>query len=144
MTVDFSCVFGMSSEVPELEAGEQVMRIGDGSTLVVIPSPHGVVFWFIVYKLDRRYRYEDAPRYSTEDAISTCQSFANVPVWKGVQFRDVWERRTTFNMTVLQESVFETWSHRRLVCIGDSIHKVSASHFCVFTDRMTDLYHLTR
>lgn len=128
MTVDYSCVFGMSSGLPELEAGEQIMRINDGWTLVVIPSLNGVVFWFIVCKLDKTYRYVDAPRYTKEDAISTCEAFTGVPVWKSVQFGHVWERRQTFNMTALQESVFETWSGHRLVCVGDSIHKVRKTH----------------
>lgn len=132
MTVDYSCVFGMSSGLPELEVGEQVMRIGDGWTLVVIPSLHGIVFWFMVCKLDRQYSYEDAPRYTQEDAISTCQSFAEVSVWKTTRFGDIWDRRQTFNMTALQESVFETWSHQRLVCIGDSIHKVGTFFLFLF------------
>lgn len=100
------------------------MRINDGWTLVVIPSINNVVFWFIVRKLDRRYRYADAPRYTQQDAIEACEQYADVPVWEGIRFADIWKERQTFNMTVLQESVFETWSHGRVVCVGDSIHKV--------------------
>lgn len=124
MSVEFSCIFGMSSGAPELEPGEQFMRINDGWTLVVIPSINDVVFWFIVRKLDRRCGYADAPRYTKEDAIAACEQYADVPVWKGIRFGDIWEKRTTFNMTALQESVFQTWSHGRVVCVGDSIHKV--------------------
>lgn len=128
MSVEFSCIFGMSSGPSELEPGQQVMRINDGWTLVVIPSINDVTFWFIVRKLDKKYRYADAPRYTKEDATLACEQYVDVPVWKGVRFGDIWERRTSFNMTALQESVFETWSHGRVVCIGDSIHKVSPGH----------------
>lgn len=124
MTVDFSCVFGMSSGVPGLEAGQQMLRINDGWSLMVIPSRTDIVYWFIMQKLDQTYTYATTPRYTQEEAAAACSRLVDVPVWKHIRFGDIWEKRRVFNMLALQEGIFQTWHTGRLVCLGDSIHKV--------------------
>ncbi|KAH7028242.1 FAD binding domain-containing protein [Macrophomina phaseolina] len=125
MTVEYTCIFGISSAIPGLAPGEQVMCVYNGWTLVVIPSTQDQTFWFIVRKLDRKYQYGSAPRLTSEDAVEQCSKLGSVPILNDVRFSDVWQRRTTFNASVMEESVFPTWSCGRLVCIGDSIHKMT-------------------
>lgn len=127
MTVEYSCIFGISDRIPGLQAGEQFMRMNDGWTLVVIPGKEDVVFWFLVQKLDRLYSYEEAPRYTAKDAAAQCQRYFDEPIGNGNYMRDLWAKQRIVNMTALQESTFQTWSCGRLVCIGDSIHKVCRS-----------------
>lgn len=124
MSVGFSCVFGISQDVPELQPGEQILRMCHGSTIFVMGST-GVIFWFIVTELDRRYEYHDAPRYTDEEAAAFCEARLDAVVKEGVTFECLWRKRHVFNMLPLQESLFQTWSHGRVVCIGDSVHKVS-------------------
>lgn len=100
------------------------MRIYNGRTLVVIPSKDELVFWFLVQKLDRKYKYGDAPRFTSEDVAAQCLQLADAPIEKHVRFGDVWQKREVVNMVALEENYFQTWSFGRLVCIGDSIHKV--------------------
>ncbi|GKT46893.1 FAD-dependent monooxygenase ctvC [Colletotrichum spaethianum] len=124
MSAEYSCVFGISRGASGLKEGEQVMRIYDGRTLVVIPSKDDVVFWFLARKLDRKYKYSEAPRFTLEDAAAECSELADAPLGGGVHFQDVWRMRQTFNMVVLEENLLQTWSSGRVLCIGDSIHKV--------------------
>ncbi|KAK8073460.1 hypothetical protein PG994_004359 [Apiospora phragmitis] len=120
----FSCVFGISHDVPELEPGEQILLMSNGQTIFVMGST-GVVFWFIVTQLDRRYEYHDAPRYTTQEAAAFCEARLDAEIKEGVSFECLWRKRHVFNMLPLQESLFQTWSHGRVVCIGDSVHKMT-------------------
>ncbi|KAF6789053.1 FAD binding domain-containing protein [Colletotrichum sojae] len=127
MSAEYSCVFGISKGSSGLKAGEQIMRIYDGRTLVVIPSKDDVVFWFLARKLDRKYGYAEAPRFTLEDAAAACLEVADAPLVCNVRFGDVWKIRQTFNMVVLEENLLQTWSSGRAVCIGDSIHKMTVN-----------------
>ena len=100
------------------------MRIYNGRTLVVIPSQDELVFWFLVQKLDRKYKYGDAPRFTHEDAAARCLQLTDVQIAEDVRFGDIWRKREVVNMVALEENYFRTWSFGRLVCIGDSMHKV--------------------
>lgn len=124
MSVEFSCCFGISTGVSGLKTGEQILRIYKGRTLMVIPSRDGLVFWFLIQKLDRKYKYGDAPRFTSEQATIQCLQLADAPIGNGIQFGQVWQNRQTFNMVALEENVFQTWSFGRVICIGDSMHKV--------------------
>jgi FAD dependent monooxygenase len=84
----------------------------------------GRVYWFVVEKLDRKYTYPYVPRFSDPDAVRNCERLGSVWLRNSVHFRDVWRHRETFAMTALEEAVLRPWSDGRIVCIGDSIHKV--------------------
>ncbi|KAM0401885.1 hypothetical protein ACHAQC_002582 [Fusarium culmorum] len=107
-----------------LRVGQQVMRIYNGRTLLVVPSKDELVFWFLSQKLDRKYDYSNAPRFTLEDAAAQCLQVADAPIADGIQFQDIWKTRQAFNMVSLEENLFKTWSFGPIVCIGDSMHKV--------------------
>jgi FAD dependent monooxygenase len=47
-----------------------------------------------------------------------------VKFFKDITFGQLWDSRETASMTVLEENVFDTWYHGRMVLMGDSVHKV--------------------
>ncbi|KAG5788082.1 hypothetical protein H9Q69_012847 [Fusarium xylarioides] len=126
-SVECSCVFGISQGLSDLNAGEQVMRMYNGRTLVVIPHRGELVFWFLVQKLERKYQYSNAPRFTLEDAAAQCLQVADAPIADGIQFEHVWKTRQVFNMVSLEENLFKTWSFGPVVCIGDSMHKMTVN-----------------
>lgn len=81
-------------------------------------------YWFLFLKLGRKYAYGEAPRFSAQDAMKRCEALRSEPFWKDVSFGDLWSRRETFNMTNLEEYVLDNWHWGRIVCLGDSVHKV--------------------
>ncbi|KAL4918466.1 hypothetical protein BDW62DRAFT_200844 [Aspergillus aurantiobrunneus] len=125
MKIEYACVFGISAGVPGLDVGEQITSLNDHRSYLVFPGKNGRIFWFLLRRLDQVYTYPDGPRYSTEDAERTCAKHANDHIWKGVRFADIWEKREVFSMTNLEEHVFQTWHYGRVVCIGDSMHKMA-------------------
>jgi hypothetical protein len=124
LTVEYSCIFGISSAVTGLEVGEQVACFHDGFTIMTYQGLGGRVYWFVVEKLDRKYTYPHLPRFSQQDALNGCERLGGVWLRNTVHFRDVWANRETFAMTALEECVLRPWHSGRIVCIGDSIHKV--------------------
>jgi FAD dependent monooxygenase len=124
MTVEYACAFGISSTVPGLEAGDQVNAFYDGLTIVTIHGKDGRVFWFIIKKLEKTYIYPDSVRFSMEDATQLCQELVGVRVVDNITFGHVWAKKESVSMTALEENIFRTWHYDRLVCLGDSIHKV--------------------
>jgi hypothetical protein len=126
MTVKYACIFGISSAVPELKIGHLHLSVYDGISFIIAPGIKGRLSWFIVLKLDRIYQYGSAPRFSLTDAASQCEKMADLYIWDDVQFAQLWQCREAFSMTALEENIFQTWHCGRIVCIGDSMHKVSS------------------
>nr|A0A2I6PIZ2.1 RecName: Full=FAD-dependent monooxygenase nodM; AltName: Full=Nodulisporic acid biosynthesis cluster protein M [Hypoxylon pulicicidum]AUM60051.1 FAD-dependent oxygenase [Hypoxylon pulicicidum] len=124
-TIEYACVFGISSPISDLKPGEQVNAFYDGLTIVTIHGRNGEIFWFFIKKLSRRYIYPDLIRLQQKDAEGICEEAKSLTVWKGVTFGDIWERRETASLTVLDEFLHHTWSWDRSVCVGDSIHKMT-------------------
>lgn len=124
MTVEYVCVFGISSAIPGLEISEQINGIFDHLSILTIHGRHGRVFWFVIQKLDRKYVYPDVPRFSDEDAVQLFDRVKHVRFWKNICVGDLWKNREVSSMTALEEGVFETWHHDRMVLVGDSVHKV--------------------
>ncbi|PYI28152.1 FAD/NAD(P)-binding domain-containing protein [Aspergillus indologenus CBS 114.80] len=127
LTGQYSCVFGMSSAVDGLEEGRWYDRRFDGATLFAVGGQDGLVFWFLLQKLDRVYVYPDCPRWSPGDLDATAESFRPRRLYNQVTFGQLWDRRTSAAMTTLEEGVAEVWHHDRTVLIGDSAHKMTVN-----------------
>jgi FAD dependent monooxygenase len=124
MTVEYSCIFGISSPVDGLNAGDQVNAFFDHRTIVTIQGKGGRIYWFVIQKLQQKYIYPDSPRFNSSDAIAAAERLRDVLVYRDITFGALWDRRATASMTALEENVFRTWHHGRMVLIGDSVHKV--------------------
>ncbi|KAL4760327.1 FAD-dependent oxidoreductase [Aspergillus foveolatus] len=125
LRVDYACIFGISDSFPNLLPGEQVASLHDGRSFLTFPGKDGRVFWFFLQKLNRQYPYLSAPRWSSTDIEKTAELFAADHIWNGIQFGDLWKRRQVVGITNLEEGVFSTWHCGRVVCIGDSMHKMA-------------------
>lgn len=125
MTIGYACIFGISSDIPELNTGQLHLSVCNGISLIVAPGTRGRISWFLVYKLDRTFQYGSAPRFTPADGASQCEKLADMYVWNDVRFSQLWKSRETFSMTALEENTFQTWHYGRIVCIGDSMHKMT-------------------
>ncbi|KAE8355657.1 flavo protein monooxygenase [Aspergillus coremiiformis] len=124
-SAQYSCVSGISSHVEGLTPGEVIWASHDHRSIVTFPAKDGGVFWFLILKLEKRYQYPKIPRYSQEDAIKACQKHTHLSVTDRLTFNDIWNQRKTFSMTALEEGTLQTWCAGRIVCIGDSVHKMN-------------------
>ncbi|KAL2867450.1 FAD-dependent monooxygenase spyC [Aspergillus lucknowensis] len=125
MKVDYVCIFGISDCVSELQPGEQVASLHNGRSFLTFPGKDGRVFWFLLKKLDRQYSYSSAPRWSKMEIEKMAERYSNDHIWNGIRFGDLWKRRQSVGITNLEENIFPTWHWGRIVCIGDSMHKMA-------------------
>lgn len=125
MTVGYACIFGISSEIPELKVGHMHLSVYNGKSFIIAPGvDRRRLAWFVVVKLDKTYPYGSAPRFSRTDAALLCEQLTDMYIWRSVQFAQLWQNREIYGMTALEENIFQTWHCGRIVCIGDSMHKV--------------------
>jgi FAD dependent monooxygenase len=124
MTVEYSCVFGISSPIKGLEMGDQVNAFFDRLTIITIHGKDSRVFWFVIQKLDKKYTYPNSPRFTDADAAAMAEKLKDVRFYKDITFGQVWTNKEAASMTALEETVFQTWHHGRMALLGDSVHKV--------------------
>lgn len=123
MTTEYACIFGKSSPIDGMVPGEHVTIIGQWENLYLV-SGNGILFWYICTKLPKCYTYPDIPHFFPFDAHAICQRFLGVKITSHVDFRHIWERRTSYRMLPLEEGLHQKWHWKNIICIGDSIHKV--------------------
>lgn len=99
-------------------------RYGDNFCIITFHGKGDRVFWFIIQKLEQVYTYPDAPRYSLTDAAELCRKLRNVKLLGDITVGDLWKSREVASMMALEEGLFENWHFKRMVLVGDSIHKV--------------------
>ncbi|PLB53719.1 FAD/NAD(P)-binding domain-containing protein [Aspergillus steynii IBT 23096] len=124
-TINYACVFGISSPISKWPTGHQVVAFGQGKAIMTVSGPDRRLFWFIVLKLKTPRQHGKRPQFSRQDAEAECEKAAEVWVTKGVQFEEVWRNREIFSATLLEEALLPRWHWGRVVCIGDSVHKAS-------------------
>ncbi|OJK02390.1 hypothetical protein ASPACDRAFT_50957 [Aspergillus aculeatus ATCC 16872] len=125
MTVQYSCVFGISSRIQNLEVHEQINGLFDHLSILTIHGKKGRVFWFIITKLQQKYIYPDVPRFSDKDAAKLIVKLKHVRFFKDVCVGDLWKNKEVYSMTALEEGLFRTWFFERMVLMGDSVHKMT-------------------
>ncbi|KAJ5569383.1 FAD/NAD(P)-binding domain-containing protein [Penicillium hetheringtonii] len=117
LTIEFRCIFGISSNIPGLKLGEQVNALFDGLTIITI---HGKKRTNLL-----KYVYPHCPRYTPTDTSTVAEKLRNVVFYKSLTFGDLWDNQETASMTVLEENIFKIWHHGRSVLLGDSVHKMT-------------------
>lgn len=119
-----ACIYGISSSHPLLTPVQQFTCYNNGWSMLIIVGQNGRIFWFLLLQLDQQYTYLETPRFSAEDAAAYSARLRGKRCWETVTFGEIWDRREISSMTPLEEMVFRQWSCQRMVCIGDSMHKV--------------------
>ena len=143
MAAEYSCTFGISSPVPGIKTGDQIVSLNDGFAIMTLNGAEGIIFWFLIQKLDKKYFYPNVPRFTQADAVASCERARGAKVWNEITFGELWDNSDVVSMTALDEYILRTWTVGRMVCIGDSVHKVSfplISPLCVGYVLLTTFY----
>ena len=121
-------MFGVSNPTKGLTTGPFNQVLGENLSFLHNVDKSGRVFWFVFEKLDKRYHVPDVPKFTKEDGEALAQRCLPIRMTGQVTFQDIWNNRLAFMLVPLEEAWFNHWTWGRFACIGDSIHKVSASH----------------
>lgn len=128
-TVQYACIFGISTALPGLKIGEHINSYSNGLCVITFHGKDGRIFWFILVKLKQRFQYPHTPRFSPDDAATFCEKLSTVRVWGNICVADLWKNKELASMTAVEEGLLQTWHFDRVVLLGDSVHKVNPSVF---------------
>ena len=127
MFAEYKCLFGISSCLTRLPAGQlDITHKKDISTLV-ITGKGGRIFWFLFVRMPQIYKASNIPRFTKSEADALAQQHLDLPILQEgiVKFGDIWERRITSSLLALEEADYKTWTWGRFACVGDSVHKMT-------------------
>ncbi|KAL4800038.1 FAD/NAD(P)-binding domain-containing protein [Aspergillus venezuelensis] len=119
------CVLGVCKAPPRQDRWEHIVRYNQDFCFLFFPATGTDIFFNVIYRLKRKSHYPNIPRFSEAEAIQVCKSVADFPVWNGVKLGDLWAQRTRVVPVPLEEHMYKNWHYRRIVCIGDSVSKMS-------------------
>ncbi|KAF4950450.1 hypothetical protein FSARC_13186 [Fusarium sarcochroum] len=119
----YACSFGIAQHVPGWAAGEQSMVTGKGRSQLVVSGPDNRVYWFLFEKLPETTYGKYIPRYTKEDEERFVKRNHNVAITPKVTFGQVFEKKLSSTLTPLHEVVYKKWFFKRIITLGDSVHK---------------------
>jgi len=125
MSSEYRCLFGMSSAVPGLEGKTHYRAFNRHWSFLVVPGKGDRCFWFVFERLDKTYHTSEIPRYTETDKHDFVKPYMNRYVSQNVTFAALWTRKICSSLTALEEAQHNLWTFDRIVCLGDSIHKMT-------------------
>ncbi|KAL6237469.1 hypothetical protein BDW75DRAFT_228660 [Aspergillus navahoensis] len=116
LVAEYGCVFGISSPLEGLLPGEQLIACHDDASVLAFPGKNAHIGWGLIQKLDRGCNYP-ATAHSSHDetALNIAKSAANLSLYQGIKFHDLWINTPRYSFTVLEEGLFQTWHHGRIL-----------------------------
>nr|AGN73056.1 FAD dependent monooxygenase [Epichloe funkii] len=124
---DYSCIYGISLNVPQIILGIQLNCLDDGVSIHLFTGKQSKLFWFVIIKTPQA-SFAKVEIDNTHTARCICEGLRTKKVSDTLCFEDVWSRCTIFKMTPLEEGVFKHWNYGRLACIGDAIRKMAPNN----------------
>lgn len=125
LVAEYQCLFGICSKVDGMEIGEGEYGYNDGRSSLAVVCKDGRTYYFIFHKMDKVYRGTDMPHYSRKEMEQFARDHFDMKIRPTVTFEALWRNTLASNLVVLEEATFKLWTHGRVVCIGDSIHKMT-------------------
>lgn len=126
MKTRFTCIFGMSPGISELQEGEAFAVYRKGTTVLAFTGKR-VIFWFVFKDLGQTLPLTCNPSYLKGDIEEICLSVRHLHLTPTVRFGDIYATRFSVQKTMLEEGIAENWHAKGMVIIGDAAHKVSHS-----------------
>ncbi|KAI8803995.1 hypothetical protein BJ742DRAFT_713703 [Cladochytrium replicatum] len=123
VTVTFSAMFGIASPVPGVPAGSVNMCHHDNAQFMTVGGKDDRCFFFIFKRLDRVYHAPDLPKFTESDRDAVAEFHKNDKINGDATFGDIWNRRIAGTYLPLEESAFTKYAYKRIIMVGDSIHK---------------------
>ncbi|CAG9989123.1 unnamed protein product [Clonostachys byssicola] len=119
----YKCSFGIAQNVTQWHNSEQCFTIGHGTTFLVASGPQNRVYWFLFVRLPKILYGKDIPRYTKDDEAKFVEEYQGFVITENLTFGQVYSQRLTSTLTPLHEIVFQKWSFKRMLLVGDSAHK---------------------
>lgn len=117
----FRALYGIASLPKGMDAGIVREIPHKGWWFQIITQP-GRVFYMLYQALDKPIT--KPVFYDDNDAESLAQDFESLAVGEGLTFGQLRKMKTREKLAVLEEGVMPQWHWKRIVLVGDVVHKV--------------------
>ncbi|KAF2101574.1 FAD binding domain protein [Rhizodiscina lignyota] len=127
MFAEYNCLFGISNAVEGMIEGQNRFTYDKDRSTLVIVGKNGRIFWFVFSKMDRVYKVGEIPRYTQEDKENFIKQHGDLIIRNNprVTVKDFYKAQISSTLVALEEAAYENWTYGRMVCAGDSIHKMT-------------------
>ncbi|KAL4750355.1 hypothetical protein BDW72DRAFT_203992 [Aspergillus terricola var. indicus] len=134
MTVDYMCLFGITTPFKEITAtmkpGEIYTRSYLHAFWTIIPNFDTNINWFVMIKLDRTYVHPNVPRWSQREVTAKLEELGDYPLYGQIRFRDLWQKTPSLTPNFAQGAnlCIETSA-----ALANSLHRLTSRYTGNFT-----------
>ena len=135
LTAEYRGLYGISTPIKGINTGSMTIVSTKDLVCYWICGKGGRINWCLVQKMAER-RPPNVPKYSEQEAQEYARKHLDKPLvtdTADVKFGDLWQRRQSYALVALEEGHLDQWSWGRIVCSGDSVHKVRIWPFTSFS-----------
>ncbi|KAH8816061.1 hypothetical protein F5884DRAFT_872553 [Xylogone sp. PMI_703] len=125
VTAEYSAIFGMTNPLPETVAGSSYIAYDVDKSGIVFTGQGGALYFFFVTKLDKKYLEKEIPRFGPTDMKKVIEKHGDFNLAQGHTLRSFCENSIRYSYHPLEEATHNTGTYKRIVCIGDAIHKMT-------------------
>ncbi|KAJ5425759.1 hypothetical protein N7465_000829 [Penicillium sp. CMV-2018d] len=125
MTAEYQGLFGISKTSGSIASGDADFIYDHDRSSFIFSDNCGRICYFILQKMDRVYEMVEIPRFSQANAQAYAQRHADIQIRPDLTFGNLYEHSESSILVALEEAKFKQWSWGRIVCVGDSIHKMT-------------------
>lgn len=120
----YRCSFGIAKDIPNYVLGEQNVVRARGYTIFAVSGPEDRVYWFFCQRLPTPLYGKNIRKYTKDDEAKFARDVSDFKITDTLTFGHLYENRLSSALTPLHEVVVEKWFFQRIICLGDSVHKV--------------------
>lgn len=119
--ISFRALYGVGTLPPGMDPGVVREIPHQGWWFQIISQPQRT-FWMLYQALDRPT--EQPFFYGKEEADALAEEHGDFPVGEGLSFKQLRASKTFEKLAMLEEGVAAKWHWKRVVLLGDAVHKV--------------------
>ncbi|KAL4864905.1 hypothetical protein BDV12DRAFT_175419 [Aspergillus spectabilis] len=119
-----SCIFGISRGLAQVSPVQSWKHVRQGRHYLCSGAPNGLTFWFVFFKTRKQAESWDTLRYTEEEKEEYAAEFSDDQVRPDLTFGEMYRAATTTVLVPLEEFVLQKYHHKRILLLGDSVHKM--------------------
>ncbi|KAE8359677.1 hypothetical protein BDV27DRAFT_149365 [Aspergillus caelatus] len=127
LSSEYSGIYGISDPIPELHPGQAHRTYGNGFSFIVNVGKYGRIYWLLSIRSKETHQYPRVSRYAQDQASidEQVRPFLDTHISSTILFKDLYYNTKACVHVGLEELLCENWVSGNIVCIGDSVHKMT-------------------
>lgn len=125
ITAEYRCVFGVSEPIASLPLGQSNISSDLDHSSLLFVGKGSLPQWFLISKMDRKYQGSSIPRFTQAQMEEVIEQHNDHFFVEGVCLKDLLKTVRTMSYLPLEEANHRFWTQGRIVCVGDSVTKMT-------------------